>query len=121
MPWRFVGRAEQLGQLCRALQNPASGPIVLAGEQGMGRTALITRALVGVDPEHTRIVRVRPAGSAPLSALQASLPGRLPASLTPDEAARAVGRALSGPRSGPCWWPTTHIGWTMPACWPCGR
>ena len=75
MSWRFVGRAEQLGQLGRALQNPAAGPIVLAGEQGMGRTTLITRALDAVNPKHTRIVWVRPAGSAPLSALQASLPG----------------------------------------------
>jgi hypothetical protein len=97
MSWRFVGRAEQLGQLGRALQNPASGPIVLAGEQGMGRTALITRALDAVDPKHTRIVRVRPAGSAPLSALQASVPVRWPASLTPEEAARAVARELSRP------------------------
>src|SRR5215469_15747775 len=94
MSWRFVGRAEQLGQVCRALENPASGPIVLAGEQGMGRTALISRALASADPKNTRIVQINPAGSAPLSALQASLPGRVPASLTPDEAARAVGRVL---------------------------
>lgn len=94
MPWRFVGRAEQLGQVCRALDNPGSGPIVLAGEQGMGRTALISRALASVDPKNTRIVPIKPATSAPLSALQASLPGRVPASVTPDEAARAVGRAL---------------------------
>src|ERR1700722_20092687 len=95
MSWRFVGRAEQLGQLGRALQNPAAGPIVLAGEQGMGRTTLITRALDAVNPKHTRIVWGRPAGSAPLSALQASLPGRGPDAPTPDEAARTVARALS--------------------------
>jgi len=40
MPWRFVGRAEQLEQVCRALEGPASGPIVLAGEPGMGREAV---------------------------------------------------------------------------------
>ena len=94
MPWRFVGRAEQLEQVCRALEGPASGPIVLAGEPGMGRTALVSRAIARVDGRSTRIVQVKPSGSAPLSALQTSLPGRVPASLNPDDAARAVGRAL---------------------------
>ncbi|HEX3512990.1 MAG TPA: ATP-binding protein [Trebonia sp.] len=95
MPWRFVGHDEQLGQVCRALESPAAGPIVLAGEQGMGKSALITRALAAISPKHTRIVLIRPAGPEPLSALQASLPGRVPASLAPDETARAVARALS--------------------------
>ncbi len=94
MPWRFVGRAEQLGQVCRALENPAPGPIVLTGEQGMGRTALISRALSRADLRHARIVQVRPAGSAPLSSLRASFPRCVPPSASPDEAARAVGRGL---------------------------
>ncbi len=94
MPWPFVGRAEQLGQVCRALEDPRPGPIVLTGEQGMGRTALISRALSRVDCKRTRIVQVRPAGSAPLSSLLASFPGQVPSSVSPEEAASAIGRAF---------------------------
>lgn len=94
MPWSFVGRAEQLGQVCGALENPASGPVVVAGERGMGRTALISRVLARVDQKNTRVVQVTPAGSAPLSSLRARFPQRVPPSASPDDAAREVGRGL---------------------------
>ncbi|HEU5158527.1 MAG TPA: ATP-binding protein [Streptosporangiaceae bacterium] len=77
MPWRFVGRAEEIDRIRAALNEVAPGPIVINGESGMGRTAVLARALDLVDGERDAVIRVEPAGDAPLSALRAHLPDDL--------------------------------------------
>jgi hypothetical protein len=74
MPWRFVGRAEQLDRIRVALREGAPGPILITGESGIGRTAVLSRALEYVDTARDSIITVRPAGDAPLSALSSHLP-----------------------------------------------
>jgi hypothetical protein len=83
MPWRFVGRAEQLDRIRVALKEGASGPILITGESGIGRTAVLSRALEYVDTARDSIITVRPAGAAPLAALRPHL-SQLPVEVAGD-------------------------------------
>lgn len=98
MAWAFAGRNEQLRQVSRVLDGAAAGPVVLTGKPGMGRTALIERAVCQADPARCRIIQLRSGGRAPLSSLRASLPGALTAASTADEAAAMLARRFGGCR-----------------------
>jgi hypothetical protein len=98
MSWRFVGRAEQLAQVGDALQSAQAGPVVITGEPGMGRTALLAEAIGRADTGGRQVSHVRPVGAEPLGALRASFPGCLPAVASPDEAATALARHARGHR-----------------------
>jgi MoxR-like ATPase len=60
MPWRFVGRTEQLKAVCRGLADSTAGPVIITGMPGMGRTTLIAQALSQTGPSWDRILRVPP-------------------------------------------------------------
>jgi hypothetical protein len=98
MPWRFVGRTQQIGALRAALHGSAPGPVVIAGESGMGRTSVLSLALRQVDPARYRVVQVRPSGTAPLAALRAAAPGSTPAGAPAEEVARALISQADGGR-----------------------
>ncbi|MGH3170110.1 MAG: AAA family ATPase [Trebonia sp.] len=97
MAWAFAGRNEQLRQVSRVLDGAAAGPVVLTGKPGMGRTALIERAVSQADPARRRIIQLRSGGREPLSSLRASFPGALEASVAADEAAMTLARRFAGP------------------------
>jgi hypothetical protein len=97
MPWRFVGRTEQIERARSALQC-RRGPLVITGEPGMGRTSVLRRVLGHADPGRDEILLIRPAGDAPLAALRASFLGPLPAGATPPEAAAAIAGHAAGRR-----------------------
>lgn len=65
MPWRFVGRTEQLNSVCRGLADSTAGPVIITGMPGMGRTTLIAQALSQIGPSWDRILRVTPGAAAP--------------------------------------------------------
>src|SRR5581483_65275 len=98
MPWRFVGRIQQIASLRVALHGSAPGPIVITGEPGMGRTSMLSVALRQVDPARYRVVRVRPSGLAPLAALSAAAPACVPAGAPAEEMARALASKADGGR-----------------------
>jgi hypothetical protein len=94
MPWRFVGRAEQIESARCALQ-AGSGPLVIAGEPGMGRTSVLSCILAHAGPGRDEIVLIRPSGDTPLAALRAGLLPSLPSSATVADAVTAIaGRAV---------------------------
>jgi hypothetical protein len=98
MSWSFVGRAEQIEQARRALALRSSGPVLIRGLPGIGRTCLLNRVLDHVDPRHERVLALRPAGAAPFAAVRASLPGGLPGHPTAAEASSALAEYADGRR-----------------------
>lgn len=97
MPWRFVGRTQQIGNLRAAIYGSAPGPIVIAAEPGMGRSSVLSIALSQADPGRYRVVRVRPSGTAPLAAMRAVAPDYVPAGARAEEISRALaGKAGCG-------------------------
>ncbi|NUR88268.1 MAG: ATP-binding protein, partial [Nonomuraea sp.] len=85
--WHFVGRTRLVETIRSALRRGNPGAIVVSGEPGSGRTALVARVLglpeaaglVAVDDAHLRdpgSLRALPGAS-----LLTTLPGRLPAGL----------------------------------------
>jgi uncharacterized membrane protein YgcG len=91
MPGRFVGRGELIERARCVLESRCSpGPIVIIGEPGMGRTAVLTHILGLADASSDEIVRLRPSGDAPLAALRSGFGGALPPSATLDDAVAAI-------------------------------
>jgi hypothetical protein len=95
MPWHFVGRAAQIERICRALRERSPGPIVIVGEPGVGRTTVLSRALEHIEDDLDEVLRVEPAGDAPLAALRPHLGDDVADSGLPGEAVKAAARALS--------------------------
>lgn len=62
MPWHFVGRTELLERASTALATPAFSPIMITGEPGMGRSAVLTEILRRTDSEHDEVLRIEPVG-----------------------------------------------------------
>src|SRR6266545_4583813 len=95
MPWRFVGRAEQINRIRVALRDTAPGPIVITGESGMGRTAVLSRALDFVDGKRDSVIRVEPAGNQPFAALFPYLPDEAIAGVPLGDAVPAAAHLLA--------------------------
>ncbi|MEU9890737.1 hypothetical protein [Sphaerisporangium sp. NPDC051011] len=72
MHWNFVGRNEQLESIRVSLRARVAGPIIIEGERGMGRTALLERALESEEASSFEIVRVE--ASEPASGVAARVP-----------------------------------------------
>ncbi|GII66732.1 hypothetical protein Skr01_68170 [Sphaerisporangium krabiense] len=62
MQWNFVGRNRQLESIRASLGARVPGPIIIEGERGMGRTALLERALASAEAEGYEIVRFEAPG-----------------------------------------------------------
>jgi hypothetical protein len=69
MSWPFVGRTEEISVITAALNTSSAGPIVLTGESGIGRSALLTRVLRQSTVDR-QVVRVAPMGPVPFAALR---------------------------------------------------
>ncbi|WP_182897870.1 ATP-binding protein [Microbispora sp. H10830] len=94
-PWPQVGRTEQTAQLTSALDRPASGPVVISGAPGTGRTSMLRLAVTLAERHGYLVLRLRPRGTGAMAALRGVLPpGPVPA---PEEAARTL-RMLAGGR-----------------------
>jgi hypothetical protein len=102
MPWRFVGRTEQLDRIHAALSQETSGPIVITGERGIGRSAVLSRALENVDTGRDTIIRAEPVRGSPFATLRPFLPDDLPAQARFSDAvpiaAQAIVRRSAGRR-----------------------
>jgi hypothetical protein len=99
MPSRFVGRGELIERARCVLQRRCSpGPIVIVGEPGMGRTAVLTRILGGAGAGSDEIVRLCPSGDAPLAALRSGFGSVLPPSAALDDAVQAIYEHAAGRR-----------------------
>ncbi|WP_204058683.1 ATP-binding protein [Microbispora corallina] len=92
-----MSRTEQTAQLVSVLDRPASGPVVITGAPGTGRTAMLRTAVGLAERRGYLVLRLRPRGTAPMAALRGVLPPALPSSATPEEAARGL-RLLAGGR-----------------------
>ncbi|HZB32422.1 MAG TPA: ATP-binding protein [Streptosporangiaceae bacterium] len=96
MSWRFVGRTEEIDRIRTALLNGEPGPIVITGESGMGRTAVLARALEYADRERDTVLRVEPAGDEPFAALRPHLSAEVSAgSAALGDAVPAAARVLA--------------------------
>jgi hypothetical protein len=95
MSWSFVGRAEQLNVLRQAVLSRLPGLVMITGEPGIGRSALLTRALDSADRERNLLVRLEPSGELPFAALRRSFPGIQPTA-TPTDAAQAIAYRSEG-------------------------
>lgn len=60
-----TGRAEHLETLRRAVRDNVPRPVIITGEPGSGRTAMLSRALGFTDPERDLIVRAGPGPGGP--------------------------------------------------------
>jgi hypothetical protein len=97
MPWRFVGRTEQI-QRARCALEAGGGPLVIAGEPGMGRTSMLSRILSDVAAGRDEIVLIRPSGDVPLAALRAGFLHSLPPSATLSDVVAAIAGHAAGRR-----------------------
>jgi AAA domain-containing protein len=70
MSWHFVGRAKLLERVRTALAEPAAGPIMITGERGMGRSAVLTEILRDTGSKRDEIVHIEPAGNNPGAAVR---------------------------------------------------
>ncbi|MER6944264.1 AAA family ATPase [Nonomuraea sp. NPDC000554] len=61
MEWHFVGRSQQLETIRAALRDTCAGPIVIAGEPGAGRSALVEQVLESQEAAPYEVVRLRAA------------------------------------------------------------
>jgi hypothetical protein len=95
MSWRFVGRSEQIERIRAALRDDAPGPIVITGESGVGRTAVLSRALESVDSERDSIIHIHPSGDAPFAALRPYLTTDFQADAPLSDSVRSAARALT--------------------------
>jgi hypothetical protein len=95
MPWRFVGRTQEIERIRAALRSDETGLIMITAEPGMGRTAILSRALEHVDSERDLVIRIEPASAEPLAALRSHLPADLPSGGALDGAVSAAARALA--------------------------
>ncbi|MEU1289225.1 hypothetical protein [Kitasatospora sp. NPDC005856] len=82
---RFTGRTEQLTTIATALGEAAPGPVIVTGEPGSGRSALLHRALELTDGARDAVVAVAPVTGP------AAGPGRA-AVVAATARARAAGR-----------------------------
>jgi hypothetical protein len=71
MSWPFVGRTEEISRIAAALRASVSRPIVITGESGIGRTAVVSRALQKSGASNRTILRFTPSGRVPLATLGA--------------------------------------------------
>jgi hypothetical protein len=69
MTWPFVGRSEQLDQIRRWLAEPRPGPLVIVGEPGSGRTAVIDKVVAQLDESRDLLLRVQPGNNILFSSL----------------------------------------------------
>lgn len=58
MEWHFVGRTQLLETIRRALRDSATGPFVIAGERGSGRTSLVERLIESPEAARYHVVRI---------------------------------------------------------------
>ncbi|MEU7751308.1 ATP-binding protein [Micromonospora sp. NPDC049171] len=58
MIWPFTGRTEQLDHIDNVLRRDRPGPLIVTGESGIGRTALLVRALDLLDHRRDRVIVV---------------------------------------------------------------
>jgi len=98
MTWTFVGRVEQLEILRRAMRRDSPGPVIITGEPGMGRSALLVRALEFTDPERDVVAWLEPAEKRPFAALRTGFSDPLPPAATSADVARAITDSAEGRR-----------------------
>lgn len=75
MEWPFVGRAELVEQIRQAIGSQAPQPLLVVGEPGLGRTAVVEQALTHLDRTRDVVIRPRPGGpEEPFGAVLSLLP-----------------------------------------------
>jgi hypothetical protein len=79
MPWHFVGRTEQIERIRATVQAPDSGPLVITGESGMGRSTVLRQALDQLDDSDRMVIHLTPDGGyVPFATVSAHLPEDFP-------------------------------------------
>lgn len=68
MSWPFVGRTDQVARIIAAMHGKAAGPVVVTGERGIGRSAVLTRAIETSTVDRQLLV-LTPNGRTPFAAL----------------------------------------------------
>jgi hypothetical protein len=101
MPWSFVGRTEQLDRIRTIFTESRSGPVMLVGPPGMGRSRLLTEALARAPlATDDAVLRLEPAGAAPFAALRRLLPAGFIPTRSPDVDVTGVADELAGRLAG---------------------
>jgi hypothetical protein len=93
MSLSFVSRAEQIDHLRCAVTSGATGPVVITGEPGIGRTTVLTCALNCADSGRDEIIWLRASRDRPFATLSGSWLTSLPAGSSIENATAMMGRA----------------------------
>src|SRR5581483_1709960 len=96
MTCTFAGRVEQLEILRRAMRRDSPGLVMITGEPGMGRSALLVRALEFTDPARDVVAWLEPARKRPFTALRTGC--ALPTSAARADVVRAIANGAEGRR-----------------------
>lgn len=97
MPWRFVGRREQLTRITALLESSTAGLIVITGDSGVGRSSVLHHVLNNSAGERDTVICLSPGGAAgktPFDALRPNLPASFPASAEFADAVTEAAHAL---------------------------
>jgi hypothetical protein len=78
MAWRLVGRTEQLNHLEKAFARDGSGPVIITGEPGCGRTSLLQLTRLLADLRRHLVIEVAAAGPEASEAIARDVAGAYP-------------------------------------------